>query len=90
VVVASDEVAHGRPAPDLIYEAMRRAGADDPGRVGVCGDTPSDLEAGHAAGCSMIVGVGHGTHTLEELAAHKHTHLFEDLMGLARLAAAGG
>jgi hypothetical protein len=38
----------------------------------------------------MIVGVGHGTHTLEELAAHKHTHLFEDLMGLARLAAAGG
>jgi phosphonatase-like hydrolase len=85
VLVASDEVAHGRPAPDLIYEAMRRAGVGDPARVGVCGDTPSDLEAGHEAGCAMIVGVGHGTHTLDELAAYKHTHLFEDLTGLARL-----
>lgn len=87
VLVASDEVDHGRPAPDLIYEAMRRAGVKAASRVGVCGDTPSDLEAGAAAGCSMIVGVGHGTHSLAHLREYPHTHLFENLLPLATLAA---
>ena len=80
--VASDEVASGRPAPDLIIEAMRRAGVSDAGRVGTCGDTPSDLLAGANAGCSVIVGVGHGTHSLDELARYPHTHLLPDLTGL--------
>lgn len=79
LLVASDEVAHGRPAPDMILEAMRRAGVNDPRHVGVAGDTPSDLRAGAAAGCAHIVGVGHGTHTLDELRAHPHTALLPDL-----------
>lgn len=82
VVVASDEVAHGRPAPDLILEAMARTGVTDPARVGVCGDTPSDLEAGTRAGCGYVIGVGHGTHALEELAAAPHTALLADLTTL--------
>lgn len=81
-LVASDQVARGRPAPDMILEAMRRCGVTDPSRVGVAGDTPSDLRAGTAAGCAMVVGVGHGTHTLAELAPHPHTHLLADLTGL--------
>ncbi|MEZ5966693.1 MAG: HAD hydrolase-like protein [Planctomycetota bacterium] len=83
--VASDEVAHGRPAPDLILAAMARAAVTDPRRVGVAGDTPSDLEAGTAAGCRFVVGVGHGTHTLEELRRCKHTHLLPTLEGLLPL-----
>ncbi len=85
VVVGSDEVARGRPAPDLVLEAMARAGFTDVGRVGVAGDTPRDLQMGANAGCGVIVGVGHGTHTLEELAAYPHSVLLDDLHGLAAL-----
>lgn len=81
VIVGSDEVAHGQP--ELIQEAMRRVGVDDPKRVGIAGDTPSDMQAGHAAGCGFIIGVGHGTHTLEELKMQPHTHLMDDLTGLS-------
>lgn len=85
--VSSDMVARGRPAPDMINEAMRRAGVTDPLRVGVAGDTPSDLQAGTAAGCALVIGVGHGTHSLDDLSRHPHTHLLPDLSdveGLAR------
>lgn len=78
VSVASDEVEHGRPAPDLIQAAMRSAGVADPARVGAAGDTPSDLEAASAAGCSVVVGLGCGTHTLDELSRAPHTHLALD------------
>lgn len=80
--VASDEVEHGRPAPDLILAAMAKVGVTDPRLVGVAGDTPSDLEAGTAAGCRFVVGVGHGTHTIEQLAKAPHTHLMHTLEGL--------
>jgi phosphonatase-like hydrolase len=82
ILVASDEVENGRPAPDLILEAMRRAEVTDPARVGAAGDTPSDLQAADAAGCRFVVGVGHGTHTLEQLEPHPHTHLVPTLVDL--------
>lgn len=80
--IASDEVASGRPAPDMIQLGMRRARISDPGRVGVAGDTPSDLLAGTNARCGFVVGVGHGTHTLDELRPFPHTHLLPDLTRL--------
>ncbi len=84
-VVASDEVARGRPAPDLVFEAMRRTGVDAAAQVAVIGDTPSDLGCGTASGAGLVVGIGHGTHTLEELAGHPHTHLVPDLYTLREL-----
>jgi phosphonatase-like hydrolase len=83
--VASDEVANGRPAPDLIRRAMALTDVTDPARVGVAGDTPSDLLAGTAAGCGVVVGVGCGSHRLAELAGHPHTALLPDLTALAEL-----
>ena len=83
VSVASDEVAAGRPAPDLILSAMAACQVDDPARVGVAGDTPADLLAGKAANAGMIVGLGCGTHTLEQLREHPHTHLLADLTTLS-------
>ena len=80
--VASDEVAAGRPAPDLIRRAMQLCGVTDPKRVGVAGDTPADLLAGAAAGVAVVVGVGCGTHTLAELADCPHSHLVPDLRAL--------
>lgn len=85
LLVASDEVSRGRPHPDLIFECMRRAGVHDASRVGIAGDTPSDLQAGTAAGVAVVAGVGHGTHTLDELARHPHTHLWANLNPLRDL-----
>jgi phosphoglycolate phosphatase len=82
VSVASTEVAEGRPAPDLIRLGMRRLGVTDPSRVGVAGDTPSDLEAGTRAACRLVVGVGCGTHSLSELEGCLHSHLLPDLRPL--------
>lgn len=81
-IIGSDLVARGRPAPDMIQLAMTRTGVINAARVGVAGDTPSDLEAGAAAGCGVVIGVGHGTHTLEELRGSPHTHLLADLTTL--------
>ncbi len=87
VSVASDEVDRGRPAPDLIFEVMRRTGVTDPAQVGAAGDTPSDLAAATTAGCQLVVGVGTGSYSLEDLADHPHTHLLPDLRTLPQIVA---
>jgi phosphonatase-like hydrolase len=82
---ASDEVAHGRPYPDLILHLMGLTAVDDPAAVAKVGDTPSDLQQGTAAGCAFVIGVTEGTHTREQLAVHPHTHLVQtvrDVPGL--------
>jgi phosphonatase-like hydrolase len=78
-IVCSDEVANGRPSPDLVFEAMRRVGVNDVRRVAKVGDTPSDLEEGAAAGCGWVIGITHGTHSREQLRRHPHTHIVESL-----------
>jgi phosphonatase-like hydrolase len=65
--IASDEVARGRPYPDLIHRAMALAGVADARQVVKVGDTPSDLAQGLAAGCGLVVGVTYGTHTRAQL-----------------------
>ena len=55
--VASDEVAHGRPQKDLVLEAMARTGITDVQTVAKVGDTPSDVQEGHAAGCGWVIAV---------------------------------
>jgi phosphonatase-like hydrolase len=67
VTVTSDEVARGRPHPDLIYRAMRLTGICDPQQVAKIGDTPADIAQGRAAGCGLVVGVTYGTHSRVEL-----------------------
>lgn len=73
--VTSDEVKNGRPHADMVLRLMELTGVDDPKSVLKAGDTPSDLQEGTNAGCGMVIGVGSGTHTLEQLGAHPHTHL---------------
>lgn len=75
----SDEVAKGRPYPDLVYLLMERTGVTDPKEVAKVGDTPSDLGEGTSAGCGLVIGVTAGTHTEAELAVHPHTHLVPSL-----------
>ncbi len=73
--VTSDEVARGRPHPDMIQKLMRDLHIADAKRVAKVGDTPSDLEEGANAGCGMVIGVTGGSHTREQLAGYPHTHL---------------
>lgn len=83
--ICSDEVARGRPHPDMIRALMARCGIDDARQVAKVGDTPSDLQEGAAAGCGMIVGVTSGSHARAELAPYPHTHLVDSVRDLPAL-----
>jgi phosphonatase-like hydrolase len=74
-VVCGDDVAHGRPAPDLIHRAMAITGTDNAMRVASVGDTVLDLRAGHAAAVRWNIGVLSGAHDRAQLEAEPHTHL---------------
>jgi HAD superfamily hydrolase (TIGR01509 family) len=52
-VVSSEEVAGGKPAPDVYLEAIRRLGAE-PGRVAAIEDSSNGIRAAHAAGMRVI------------------------------------
>jgi phosphonatase-like hydrolase len=78
-VVTGDDVSRGRPAPDLIYAAMRHTGIDDRGSVVAVGDTTSDLEAAAAAGVGWSIGVLSGAHTRTELEARPHSAILESV-----------
>ena len=54
VVVSSDEVAHGKPEPDVFLEAARRLG-EDPADVLVVEDSLNGLKAGRAAGMTTVL-----------------------------------
>lgn len=77
--ITNDEVAKGRPSPDMIYRAMDLTGVKEIDRVAKVGDTKGDLEEGSTAGCSWVVGVTSGSQTHEELKEAPHTHLVEQL-----------
>jgi phosphonatase-like hydrolase len=87
--VTSDDVAAGRPAPDMVYRAMERTGVRDVRRVVKVGDTPSDLHEGTNAGCGMVVGVTSGSHTGPELLTHPHTVLIHSVRELPEALSAG-
>ncbi len=72
-VVTGDDVAAGRPAPDMILLGMRRMGEEDRNCVAVVGDTVNDIEAGHRAGVRAVVGVLTGAHPRSRLVTAKPT-----------------
>jgi HAD superfamily hydrolase (TIGR01509 family) len=52
-VVSSEEVARGKPAPDVYLEAMRRLGAE-PARTAAIEDSSNGIRSAHAAGMHVI------------------------------------
>lgn len=79
------DAGRGRPWPDMIQLAARSLGVTDPAAVAVAGDTPSDVEAGVAAGASVVAGVLTGTGTRETLAAAGATHVLASVADLLPL-----
>ncbi len=83
--VTSDEVARGRPYPDMIEHLMSALNVQSAANVVKVGDTPADLEEGARAGCGRIIGVTRGSHTREELARYPHTDLIDTVADLPAL-----
>lgn len=83
--ITSDEVPNGRPAPDMIFEVMRRADISDSKMVIKVGDTASDIQQGHAAGCGMIVGVTTGAFSKTDLEKENPHHLIEQIPAILEL-----
>ncbi len=79
VTVASDEVANGRPHPDMIFKAMEATGIAEAGSVVKVGDTVSDLLEGTSAGCKFVIGITTGSYSHEELTAVASTHLVPNI-----------
>jgi len=53
-VVSSEEVARGKPAPDVYLEAARRLGVE-PARCAAIEDSSSGIRSAHAAGMRVVV-----------------------------------
>jgi phosphonatase-like hydrolase len=85
VIICNDDVAAGRPAPDLILAAMSRLHLADVGRVASVGDTVADLEAGANAGTGWNIGVLSGAHSREQLSTAPHTALIDSVAKLPEL-----
>ncbi len=85
VNVCSDDVAHGRPAPDMIFRAMQLTGVRDAANIVNVGDTPLDLQAGANAKVGAAVAVLTGKHTAERLQREPHTAIIPSVRELPRL-----
>jgi len=81
-MIASDEVANGRPDPAMIRKLMARAGVTNPQNVVKVGDTEVDIREGRNAGCALVVAVTTGTFSRKELEAYHPDYILDDLSPL--------
>lgn len=72
-----DQHLKGKPAPDTYVEAGRRVGTA-PDRAAIFEDAIAGVEAGHAGGFRVVVGIGQGDHGAA-LRAHGATLVVADL-----------
>jgi phosphonatase-like hydrolase len=78
-VVCGDDVANGRPAPDMILLAMKLAAVVDAEKVANVGDTVLDLESGARAGVRWNIGVLSGAHDRAALERAPHTEIIRSV-----------
>lgn len=83
--ICSDEVPRGRPYPDMIFNLMKKLKIETASIVAKVGDTPSDLQEGHNAGCGWVIGVTQGSHSKEQLLPFTPTHLISNVAELQSL-----
>jgi phosphonatase-like hydrolase len=81
-IVCGDEVPRGRPAPDLIFVAMKLTMIEDLAKVANVGDTTTDLESAARAGVRWNIGVLTGAHTREALERAPHTEIIQSIVDL--------
>jgi phosphonatase-like hydrolase len=80
--ICSDEVANGRPHPDMIKSLMVDLGIASSDRVLKIGDTEVDVKEGRNAGCGIVVSITTGAYTREQLEAYHPDFIVDALSGL--------
>ena len=80
--LCSEDVLHGRPAPDLILHSMELCEVRDALGVAVVGDTKADLLAAQNAKAGWSIGVLTGAHSSAELARCPHSAILESVADL--------
>ncbi|MGH7592891.1 MAG: HAD family hydrolase [Gemmatimonadales bacterium] len=83
--IASDEVARGRPYPDMIDALRTSLGGVPYTEVAKVGDTPVDLQEGTMARCGLVVGVLSGAHDHASLMPHPNDALIASVAELPAL-----
>lgn len=78
-LVTASDVANGRPAPDMIFLAMRQAEVKSSDAVAKIGDSTIDIEEGKNAGCGMTFGVTTGAQSEAQLRSADPTHVVSSL-----------
>lgn len=78
-LVTADDVEQGRPAPDMIEQAMRLTGVTSPAVVAKVGDSQIDIDEGRNAGCGVTLGITTGAQTASQLQAAHPTAVIERL-----------
>jgi len=86
-LVTATDVAHSRPAPDMILLAMKQFGIKDACEVVKVGDSIIDIEEGRNAGCGLSIGITTGAHTMEQLQSAKPDYVIDNLIELLPLVA---
>lgn len=85
LLVTADDVANGRPHPDMILLAMEKLNITDPSQVVKIGDSAIDIEEGKAANCGLTLGVTTGAQTAEQLGVAEPNYVVESLTYLKEL-----
>lgn len=75
----------GRPAPYMIFHAMKTLGVQSVHEVIKIGDTPADLLSGYNAGCTGNIGVLSGANNYDTLSKYPHTHIIDSIKDLPKL-----
>ena len=84
-LVTASDVENGRPAPDMIFLAMRQAEVKSSDAVAKIGDSTIDIEEGKNAGCGMTFGITTGAQTESQLRSADPTHVVQSLGDLYEL-----
>ncbi|UBM58107.1 HAD hydrolase-like protein [Marinilongibacter aquaticus] len=79
VSVTPSEVENGHSASAMIFRAMQLLSVESAAETLKIGDTPNDLQAGKEAGCGMVLAVGHGTYSEEQLAIYPNMGILKHL-----------
>ncbi|MCF0051713.1 HAD hydrolase-like protein [Dyadobacter sp. LJ53] len=84
-LVASDQVAHGRPFPDMIKQIMMQLEVHSGDQVAKVGDTEVDINEGINAGCQFVIGITTGSFTREQLLPYQPTHIIDDISDIIEI-----
>ena len=78
-LVASDEVEHGRPYPDMIEKIKVALNIESSDVIAKVGDTEVDINEGINGGCKYVIGITTGAFTREQLVPYNPTHIIDDI-----------